>query len=295
MHKNIFNLQNLDNFINTTLKPKLLLLEKRRQTLLFLAFSLSLFIIVLCVVFAKLVNIDGKSLGALIFTSILPYLLITEKYKLDIQKKVMNIFMSYFENLQFMPDEVVPDYKIVKSNLFNFTQNIADIGFYGTINNQKIIISLPKLKFYDQKTQKNELVFEGIMAMSLINQHISSQVTLANNADVDMFNNLPRVPNNKLFVFSNDTELAQSLLTNELSEWFLSIKDIFKTEKYALTFFENTALIAIYSTELKFFNYKSTYQKIRYNDNFRILYNYLLKLLELNSLLPPLPEQNYGE
>jgi len=284
MQNNILDPKNLENFIETRFKPALCRLEKKRKTLIITAYSLSFVIALFCIILAKFVNIDGKSLGGLIFISILPYLLITEKYKLDIQKKVMNLFNSYFTNFKFAEGECIPDYKLIKSGLFNFTLNLSEFSFTGIINNQKSIVSFPKLKFVEKETGKSETVFEGIAAITLTNSYFDSQITIVNNANVETFGGLPKVQTDELCVFSNDSQAAQIVLNEPFKLWFKSLQEVFKTDKYAVTFFENTVLTAIYNENLKCFNYKSTYQKIQYNEKIENLYKYLLKLLEVNFL-----------
>ena len=281
------NLEKLNNFYKNDLIPKLAILESKRKKTLFWAFFISILFAAICYILAIHINIDSKTFGPLIFTALLPYLLITEKYKLSIQKKVMHIFMSYFDNFNYVEDEHIPDYKLAKSKLFTFNTNEAKSSFYGVVNGQKTTITICKLNIIDKKTEKKSINFNGIISYVLTNHYFQSHTIIINNLNTSKFVDLNRVESKTLNIFSSNSSEAEKITTPELSKWFNSIKDVFNSDKYAISFFDNTILIAIYAENLKCFEFNSIYQKIYFSNKMQTMYESLAKLLEVNYL--PLP------
>lgn len=276
------SIQDFEIYLKEKLTPALIVLEKARRKKLCWVFWSSVIFILFCYIIAINIKLDGKTLGPIIFTAILPYLLITEKYKISIQKKVMNIFTQYFDNLTFVEGECIPDFKLAKSKLFNFSKNYSQACFCGEENKQKTTIALTKLWIYDEQTNKREITFDGIVAVSLTEKFYPNQIIITNNAQTETFADLPRIKDTNLCVFSDNENVAKSILTDEFTKWFLSIKETFQSEKYIVTIFENTILCAIYKEKIKPFEYKSIFQKIYFCKKMEQMYKFISKLLEVN-------------
>ncbi len=278
------SIRDFEIYLKEILTPELNSLEKSRKKKLCWTFWSSVTFILLCYIIALNIKLDGKTLGPIIFTAILPYLLITEKYKLCIQKKVMNIFTQYFDNITFVEGECIPDFKLVKSKLFNFNKNYSQACFNGEENGYKTTIALTKLWLYDEQTNKSEITFNGIVSTTLTKNFYPSQIIITNNAHTDTFADLPRIKNTDLCIFSDNENITKSILTDEFTKWFLSLKDTFDSEKYIVTIFENTILCAIYKENIKTFEYNSIFQKIHYCKKMEQMYKFISKLLEVNYL-----------
>lgn len=277
-----FDEKNFKNFLDNTLIPGLNELEKLRKKRIFHSFLTSFLFAAICIVIALHIKLDGKTLGPLVFIAILPYVLITEKYKLTIQKKVMNLFTSYFKDLQYNEDECIPDFKLIKSKLFEFNKNDALTYFCGTCNSHKTSVAITKLRLTDKETLKTQTTFRGLISCSLTDKFFPSLTLVVNNFQNDTFADLKRVEHKDLNVFSNDTEENRPELSDEFCKWFKSLSTVFKSEKYAVAFFDNTILCAIYDENITCFEYKSIYQKISYCTKMQTMYEALIKLLELN-------------
>lgn len=272
------------DFIENELNPYLSDLEKRRLKWLFCAILLTLITFFVCTIFALNIKLDGKNLGPILFVAILPYLLITEKYNLDIQKRVMNKFLSFFGKFEYSDNECIPDYKIVKSKLFDCNKNDSKSCFSGLIKNCKNLCAITKLYLEDKESLKKELVFDGLISMSLIENFFDKNIIIATNADFSSFSELPRVPDTSLFAFCEDSTYAHKILTPEFENWFNSLTKTFNSEKIAVSLFENTILTSVYYSNLKCFEFKSIYNKIKFNEKMNELYNHLTKLFEVNFL-----------
>lgn len=282
----------LTSFVQNDLAKKFAKLESRRKKWIMLALLFSVISFLVCSVFALSIEMDSKNLGPIVFVAILPYVLITEKYKLDIQKRVMECFLSYFDKFEYSDLDCIPDYKIVKSKLFHCNKNDAKACFSGEINSNKTTTAVTKLFFEDKESLKKELIFDGIISMSLTDGYFENLLIVMNDADFDVFEDVPRVEHESLNVFSESAEYAKKIITPEFEMWFNDIANKLGVEKYAIALFENTIFVCASLPEWQLFEFKSIYTKIAYNKKMAELYNIMTMLLGVNFL--PFSLRSFG-
>ena len=271
-------------FVKNNLEKQLAELEIRRKKWLLFAVLFSLISLFICILLALNIELDKKTIGPVVFVAILPYVMITEKYKLDIQNRVMESFLSYFAGFEYSEQECIPDYKIIKSKLFHCNKNDSRACFSGLVNNNKTTTSITKLFLQDEQSLQKECEFDGIISMSLSDNFFEHEIIIANNADVEFFSGLPRVNISGIYAFCQDNDYAKLCLSEEFKNWFNSIEATLMVDKYAVSLFENTILISLFIPDIKPFKVKSIFTSIRYTDEMNALYVVLIKLLEVNFL-----------
>lgn len=181
---------------------------------------------------------------------------------------VMNLFVSFFGDLKWMPPNSQYEYFIERSKLINndYSSIKLDDDFAGTFQNNLFSISEVKIirNFYLLgKYAGSNIHFKGLFIKVDMNKRIGSNVIvteklLTKNVITKLYNHLPQhfeglhqtsledVDFNKQFnVYTNDEIEARYILTTAFLERFKALKQIFNAKEIRASFFDDTLVIAL--------------------------------------------------
>lgn len=194
--------------------------------------------------------------------------MLKEVIEQETKLKVMDLFVSFFGDLKWMPRNSQHAYFINRSNLINnnYTEINVNDDFSGMFQNNLFSITEVKIirKFMLLKEYfGSNIHFNGLFIKVNMNKRISSNVivtekVLAKNFITKSYNNLPQQFeglnktnledvdfNNQFNVYTNDGIEARYILTTAFMERFKALKQIFNAKEIRASFFDDTLVIAL--------------------------------------------------